>query len=303
MISFQARILDLLLRITPRTDPAKLQPADIRKMAARADRWFARVPKGVLIEDGQIGGIPIRRVRPPGIEVSGTIFLLHGGAWCIETPVLHTGLAARLALAMGKEVVMPRYRLAPEFPFPAATQDCQAAWSGLMDSGVRAGDVVLLGDSAGGALALGLLGQLRDAGQPLPACALLMSPATDLATMGRSIIDNEKKDAMFGVTTMLLFRHWYLGETAPTNPLASPYWADFTGFPPLFFQVSGSEMLLDNSLLAEDKARRQGVKTAISIWPGMPHDFSLFPSLPEAGKGIEELVRFAKENSPANQSV
>ena len=303
MTSIQARILDLLLRITPRTDPAKLQPADIRKMAARADRWFARVPKGVLIEDGHIGDIPMRRVRPVGVEISGTILLLHGGAWCIETPALHTGLAARLGKALGREVVMPHYRLAPEFPFPAAIQDCQAAWSGLMESGVKAGDVVLLGDSAGGALALGLLGQLRDAGQAMPACALLMSPATDLATMGRSIIDNEKKDAMFGVTTMLLFRHWYLGETAPTDPLASPYWAEFTGFPPLFFQVSGSEMMLDNSVLAEAKARRQGVKTGIGIWPGMPHDFSLFPSLPEAAGGVEELVRFARENTLATQSV
>lgn len=303
MISIQARTLQLLLRLAPRVDPAKLQPADIRKLAARADRWFARAPKGVVIEDGQIAGIRMRRVRPLRGEVSGTIFLLHGGAWCIETPNLHTGLAARLALALGSEAVMPHYRLAPEFPFPAATLDCQAAWSGLMESGVRAGDVVLLGDSAGGALALGLLGQLRDSGQEMPACALLMSPATDLATMGRSIIDNEKKDAMFGVTTMLLFRHWYLGETAPTNPLASPYWADFTGFPPLFFQVSGSEMMLDNSLLAEAKARRQGVKTQIRVWPDMPHDFSLFPSLPEATGGIEELVRFAKENSLVRQSV
>jgi monoterpene epsilon-lactone hydrolase len=62
-------------------------------------------------------------------------------------------------------------------------------------------------------------------------------------------------------------------------------------------------MMLDNSVLAEAKARQQGVKTRISIWPGMPHDFSLFPSLPESGKGIAELVRFARENSPARQSV
>ena len=303
MTSIQARLLNLLLRLIPRIDPARLQPKQLRRMAARADRRFARIPAGVSIEDSEISGIPVQRIKLLAMPSSGVIFLLHGGAWCIETPGLHAGFAARLALGLGREAIVPRYRLAPEFPFPAAFQDCRAAWSGLMESGVRAEDVVLVGDSAGGALALGLMGHLRDAGENLPACALLVSPCTDLATMGRSVIDNAKTDAMFGATTMLLLRHWYLGDTSPTDPVASPYWADLSGFPPLFFQVSGSEMLLDNSLLAEAKARRQGVKTSLSVWPGMPHDFPLFAGLPESARAIEELVSFARENSLAGQSV
>jgi acetyl esterase/lipase len=123
---------------------------------------------------------------------------------------------------------------------------------------------------------------------------MLISPATDLASIGRSVIDNEASDSMFRLSTVMLFRHWYLGETNPTHPLASPYWGDFSGFPPLFFQVSGAEILLDNSVMAEAKARSQGVETKISIWPGMPHDFTLFDFLPEARKALIELVDFGK---------
>ncbi len=154
--------------------------------------------------------------------------------------------------------------------------------------------MALIGDSAGGALALGLLGELRNAGEALPGCGVLLSAATDLTTIGRSVIDNERSDAMFGVPTLMLFRHWYLGEHNPTDPRISPYWGDFTGFPPLLFQVSASEMLLDNSRYAEAKAARQGVSTRLSVWPGMPHDFPLFAFLPEARAALAEQVAFIR---------
>lgn len=289
--------MNLVLRIAARRPAATRDVADFRRAAARIDRRFARQPKRVVVSDESLNGIPVRYVRPASGAVNGTLFLIHGGAWCLETPELHTGLAARLALALGFEAVLPGYRLAPEYPFPAAAEDCRAAWCGLMNAGTAAADVVLLGDSAGGALALGLLGQLRDGREGLPRCALLLSPATDLTTIGRSVIDNERSDAMFGIRALLLFRYWYLGETDPTDPLASPYWGDFTGFPPLFFQVSGSEMLLDNSRYAEAKARRHGVRTRLSVWPGMPHDFTLFTFLPEAGRGVAEQADFVRSVS------
>ncbi len=298
MISWQARLFNVFLKVAGRRHPGKHTVADIRRKVARADQWFAKLPKGVHVQQQSLGGIPVRWIRLASASNKGTIFFIHGGAWCVETPNLHTGLAARLALALGMDVVMPHYRLAPEHPFPAGSEDCWAAWHGLLQSGMAPASVVLIGDSAGGALALGLLAQLRKAGMVLPRSALLLSPATDLAMGGRSVVDNRQSDSMFRVTTMFLFRHWYLGDRSPTDPLASPYWGDFTGFPPLLFQVSGAEILLDNSVLAAAKAKREGVTTQLSIWPGMPHDFTLFPFLPEAGSGIREMVQFV-ERHPA----
>lgn len=307
MPSWQARATNLVLRLTAPRRAYRLDIDDFRRLAGRADRWFGRVPPDVTIADEALGGIPVRRIRPAACEVQGTLFLIHGGAWSFETPTLHTGLGARLALALDFEAILPDYRLAPEHPFPAAAEDCLTAWRGLTDSGVDPDRVLLAGDSAGGALALGLLGQLRDAGQMLPRCALLLSPATDLTTIGRAVIDNERSDAMFDVPALMLFRHWYLGETSPTDPLASPYWGDFTGFPPLFFQVSGSEMLLDNSRLAAAKAQRQGVAAQLGIWPGMPHDFTIFGFLPEARAGLQEQVDFVRsvfgQSAPEERAV
>lgn len=303
MISWQARLLNLALRCVVRKHPGKRTIMDIRRMVARLDGCFARFPRGARCSDETLGGIPVRRIQPDTGNTNGILFLIHGGAWCIETPNLDTGLGIRLALAMGREAVLPRYRLAPEHPFPAAGEDCLAAWQGLLQSGIDPSSVVLAGDSAGGALALGLLAQLRAAGLAMPRCALLLSAATDLASTGRSVADNVETDVMFRLSALLLFRHWYLGDTSPVNPLASPYWGDFTGFPPLLFQVSAAEMLLDNSVLAEAKARRQGVTTKLSIWPGMPHDFTLFACLPEARAGIRELADFAQKHTSTDNLV
>ncbi len=297
VISWQAQLFNWYLRRKVRKPPGRRQVQDFRRFVTRTDQRFLRIPRGVEWAESALGTLPARYVKPASGDSKGTILLLHGGAWCLETPNAHTALAARLALESGMDAWVPSYRLAPEHPFPAGLNDCVEAWNALLEKGVEPADVVLAGDSAGGALCLGLLAQLRDAGRGLPSCALLISPATDLASMGRSIVDNESSDSMFRLSTVMLFRHWYLGETNPTHPVASPFWGDFSGFPPLMFQVSGAEILLDNSVLAEAKARRQGVTTKISIWPGMPHDFTLFDFLPESRKALIELAEFAKANS------
>jgi len=295
MISWQTRLFNVFLKVAGRRHPGKRTVDDIRRKVARVDSWFAKLPRGVRAHEQALGGIPARWIRLESGRNEGTVFFIHGGAWCVETPNLHTGLAARLARALGMDVVMPHYRLAPEYPFPAACEDCLAAWHALVQSGVEPGRVVLVGDSAGGALALGLLARIRQAGMTMPRCGLLLSPATDLATMGRSVVDNRQSDAMFRISALFLFRNWYLGDTSPTDPLASPYWGEFAGFPPLMFQVSGAELLLDSSVLAAAKAKREGVTTRLSIWPGMPHDFTLFAFLPEARSGMRELVQFVEQ--------
>ncbi|MDZ4728624.1 MAG: alpha/beta hydrolase [Xanthomonadales bacterium] len=298
-ISWQVRLFNWYLRRKVRKPPGRKQVQDYRRFVTRTDQRFLRIPKEVEWRETALGAIPARYVKPRNGNLKGTILLLHGGAWCLETPNAHTSLAGRLALELGMDGWIPSYRLAPEHPFPAGLDDCLAAWNALLETGVDPADVVLAGDSAGGALSLGLLGKLRDAGRELPSCALLISPATDLVSMGRSIIDNEKSDSMFRLATVMLFRHWYLGETNPTNPQASPFWGDFRGFPPLFFQVSGAEVLLDNSVFAEAKARSQGVNTTLSIWPDMPHDFTLFDFLPESRKALIELADFVKARREA----
>ncbi len=294
MISWQTRLFNWYLRLMVRKPPQGKQVEHFRASVTRMDQRRDLMPSQMQWREAELGGIAARHVTPRNGDSKGTVFLLHGGAWCLESPNMHAALAGRLALELGMDAWIPAYRLAPEHPFPAATEDCLAAWNAMLASGVDPGQVVLCGDSAGGALSLGLLSQLRDAGREMPACALLISPATDLTSIGRSTIDNEQSDSMFLLATVMLFRHWYLGHNNPSNPLASPYWGSFSDFPPLMFQVSGAEVLLDNSVLAEAKARSQGVTTKIAVWPDMPHDFTLFGFLPESRKALIELAEFAR---------
>lgn len=221
------------------------------------------------------------------------ILYFHGGAYIAMSARTHRALTSRLALWSDASLFALDYRLAPEHPFPAALEDALAAYRTLIARGTDASRIVLAGDSAGGGLALALLIALRDRREKLPAAAVLFSPWTDLAVTGASVIDNNEADALFfGAWVEPEARH-YLGDTPATNPLASPFYGDLTGLPPLLFQVSDSEVLLDDSRRVVAKARLAGVAATLQIWPGVPHGWQLFaPILPEGRAALRDASDF-----------
>jgi acetyl esterase/lipase len=163
----------------------------------------------------------------------------------------------------------------------------------LLEDGTKPDSIVIAGDSAGGGLALATLVALRDAGEPLPAGAILFSPWTDLATTGASLQTNDGIDPMFHGPSIALAARLYLGDTPPTHPYASPLYADLKGLPPLFMQVSSTEVLLDDSRRVADKARAAGIDIDFEIWRKMPHVWQLWaPFIPEARRALDLAARF-----------
>jgi acetyl esterase/lipase len=304
MPSFRARIINALLRLTvkPMWRPG-LTIDEIRRHTAKTEKRLA----------GRMGKCPTEHVTIAGVQAiwygapelaarKGTLLYLHGGAWCVHVPALYGAFAAKLSALTGLRVLLVDYRLAPEHPFPAAVDDCLAVYRSLL-AGPGNRPQVIAGDSAGGNLSLITLMRARDAQLPLPSCAVLLSPATDIAMSGPSIRYNVKADPMFSAGAGDLLPSMYCPDLDRTDPLISPLYGNWANLPPLFFMAGSTEMLLDDSVRAHDRAQQAGTNSRIDVWPDMPHVFPLFSMLPEARHALGDIVAFIEQHPPRNASL
>jgi acetyl esterase/lipase len=166
------------------------------------------------------------------------------------------------------------------------------AYRWLIDQGYASRPLVVAGDSAGGNLTLVTLMQARDALLPMPDCAVLLSPSTDLAVTGPSWEYNAEADPIFSPQAKDLLRPIYCPGEDPVNPLLSPLYGHWAGLPPLLFHVGSTEVLLDDSVRAQDRASQAGVQAEIRVWRDMPHVFQVFSWLPEAKLAMRAIADF-----------
>jgi monoterpene epsilon-lactone hydrolase len=273
---------------------------DVEKIRATARRLALkpRVPKGWRVRELLLPPMHGEWIEPNTKRDSDptagrTILYLHGGGYFFNSPQTHRAITFALAKGAGARLFALDYRLAPEFPFPAALDDAVAAYRRLLHDGIAPENLIVAGDSAGGGLVLATLVALRDQGDPLPAGAVLFSPWTDLAVTGASVAANEPTDALFYAEGLRHAVPHYLGGEAPTHPLISPLYADLKGLPPLFIQASDSEVLLDDSTRLVEKAREAGVHVMFKTWPRLPHVWQVFaPFLPEGRAALAEAAAF-----------
>ena len=304
MTSLRARAINALLRLTvkPMWRPG-LDIAAIRAHAARTDARLARRAIATATEDVVIAGRPARWFGSPQQAAEhGTLLYLHGGAWCIHLPGLYSQFAATLTQATGLRVLLVDYRLAPEHPFPAATDDCFDAYRALAESSGSAPTAVA-GDSAGGSLTLVTLMRARDAALPLPACAVLLSPSTDLTLGAPSAQYNAKADPMFSRAAGDLLPDLYCPGLDRRDPLLSPLFGQWAGLPPLYFLAGSTEMLLDDSVRAHDRALQAGPVAEIEVWPKLPHVFPLFGFLPEARDAVGKIAEFVRRHGRPSRDL
>jgi acetyl esterase/lipase len=218
------------------------------------------------------------------------LLYFHGGAYHIGSPATIRHLVGLLSAATKARALSVDYRLAPEHPFPAAVEDAMAAYRWLLASGIDPALIAVAGDSSGAGLALGTLVALRDAGEPMPAAAVLLSPVTDLALTGESLHTRAAADVMLKPEGILEAAGLYLAGADPRHPHASPLYADLRDLPPLLIHVGDAEMLLDDSTRLAAKATDAAVEVSLEIWDEMPHVFQAFAGLlPEADRAIDHI--------------
>ncbi|HEX4683397.1 MAG TPA: alpha/beta hydrolase [Gemmatimonadaceae bacterium] len=232
------------------------------------------LPAGVTFEPDTVGRIPgwwARLARP---RKSAAIIHAHGGWFNLGTASAYRNLVGHIASSAGVDAFIPEYRLAPEHQFPAAIEDVEACYDGLIERGIS--KIVVTGDSAGGDLALVLLSLLAarvSAGGVIPAGAVAISPVTDLALTGATFETRAEADPFFTRSQVAELVGAYLGGADPRNPLASALYDELTGLPPIRVHVGDDEVLLDDSRRYVERAVAAGVDAELDVWIGMPHGF------------------------------
>jgi epsilon-lactone hydrolase len=228
-------------------------------------------PEGVAFHVDTVGGISGLWCKPSNTRSGDAILHLHGGWFNWGSSQAHRNLVGHIAARTGAVAFAPDYRLAPEHPFPAAKNDMQACYRGLVERGIRR--IAISGDSAGGNLALVLMSLATTSGGVIPVGAAVLSPVTDLALTGASFETRSVADPYFVRPQVEELVRSYLGETDPKNPLASPLYGNLTGLPPVSIHVGDDEVLLDDSRRYFERAVAAGVNARLDVWEGMPHGF------------------------------
>ena len=196
-----------------------------------------------------------------------TIFHCHGGAF-VSTPLDEYHFYAEIiARQTDCKVVMPDYRLAPEYPYPAAPDDCFEAYSGLLDSGVNPDDVILMGESCGGSLAIGLLLQLREKNLPMPACFVSLTGWFDLSVSGESVDGRDPFLTPEWVRNR--GRDYLAGQMNLDDARVSPAFADLSDLPPMYLQIGQFDTVREGATSLAINALRSGVEVTMESWPCM----------------------------------
>lgn len=277
----------------------RIQDGTLRQKVSEVEHGW-HCPRGFNLETVLMPGFTMEFLAPdtqvsPFGEGREVILQLHGGGYIGRMRNAYRDFAVQYAkLSKDRGVLSVDYRVAPQYPFPAALEDARAAFGWLRDRGLKAEQIIIAGDSAGGGLALALAMYLRDRKEDLPKKLVLMSPWTDLTASGESYETNYEKDPLFGNTreSMIYRDDYYVGRD-PGDPYISPLFGNFGGLPPMLFQVGSIEMLLSDSISAAEKAKAAGCEVTLSVYEGMFHVFQLgMKKMRESRQAWQEVDEF-----------
>lgn len=232
-----------------------------------------------------VSGMPGECSIVPGSDASRILLFFHGGGYCSGSILSHRRMVSEAGRAAGMRTLAVAYRLAPEYPFPAAYDDVLTAWRFLRNQGIPAARIAIGGDSAGAGLAVALITQLREARDELPACAWLISPWTDLTMSGSTLASKEAVDPIIHKGYLDELANVYLPAGMDRNdPRVSPLYADLRSFPPILIQVGSAEVLLDDATRFAAAAGAADVRVILEIWRHMIHAWHLWNAHLEPGR-------------------
>lgn len=250
---------------------------------------------GMSWEPFELDGMNCAWVRPHrGHDRRRAILYCHGGGYTSGNLGYSRPLASKFSHTTGWETLSFEYRLAPEHPYPAAVEDAETAWDYLMYLGYGAKNVTVAGDSAGGNLALVLCHRLKAAGRKLPGRLVLLSPWTDMTASGASYTERAELDPSITLDYIQAVRNAYAGGADLQDPMLSPLFGDFAGFPPTLIQVGSNELLYSDAEALRDRMVEAGAVCRMEEWKDMWHVFQMFP-IKKAAQAMDSVGKFLLE--------
>jgi epsilon-lactone hydrolase len=275
-------------------EPMERPLADVRE---DYNRELARSlpPEGVTFETVDLGGIPGEVAIPKNAVGNRSMLYIHGGGYVSGGPSGYHGIAGNFANMLGAKVYMPDYRLAPDHPFPAPLDDTFQAYRWLLGESGDARNLVIAGDSAGGAMVISVMVKARDAGLDLPAAGVAISPWADLQMTSESYITRDGIDPLCTREFLVSMARVALGDTRPNDPDVSPVFADVRGISPVMIQIGEREVMLSDSFRLAQHLTNSQVRVALEVWPEMFHVWPMFSKeLPEAVQALRSACDFLK---------
>ena len=266
-----------------RAEGSKATTADFRQLIDRCGSHFP-LPAGTSVTRVDCRGVPAVWVDAHDVRRDHAVLYLHGGGFWAGSSVSHARAAADIGAAAKCRVLVVDYRRAPEHPFPAAVDDCVAAYAWLLGQDFDADAIALAGDSAGGGLAISTMLAARERKLALPAAAACLSPWVDLTCSSPTYRFKAAEDPIGSHDSLAKAAVTYIAGGSAKSPLASPIFADLSGLPPLLIQVGSREILLGDAILLARTARTAGVAVTFEQWPGMIHNWHMLADLMEDGR-------------------
>lgn len=235
-----------------------------------------------------IAGVPCESVLAPAASAERMIIYVHGGGYIGGAAHYYRGITGEMSRAADATVLAIDYQLAPEHPFPAALDDVTAVYR---EVSAAPRQLAIAGDSAGGGLSLALMQTLASAGLRMPDAAWLMSPWGDMRP--RDPDAPSRDDPLITPELVQKIADLYLDGHDASDPRCSPVMGDFSRLPPMLVQVGSRELLLEDSLLIDRRARAAGATVTLEVWPEMIHVWQVFQTiLPEARNAIQRGGRW-----------
>jgi epsilon-lactone hydrolase len=253
-------------------------------------------PGGVDYIETDAAGVPALWAVPKACADDRVLLCSHGGGYVVGSMYTHRKLYGHVAKAVGCRALIVHYGRAPENVHPGPVNDMAKSYRSLLDQGIAPQHIALIGDSAGGALAITTILRLREQRLPLPAAAMPLSPWIDMDGSGATFETNKERDVLVSREFLQPLAATFLGGNGRRqDPLVNPVHGDLHGVPPIYIQVGGYETLLDDSRALADALRRAGEEVKLDVFPEMQHVFHFLAGVaPEANEAIGKLAAWVR---------